>query len=95
MLKILRTIRWIISGRVQGVGYRYYAKKTATRFNIVGTVQNLSDGTVEIYARGTDETLSIFYSELLNGPSFAAVSNIEMYEVDNAYYEFEDFFILH
>ena len=91
----MKTIRWIISGRVQGVGYRYFARKIAIRLGIFGTARNLADGTVEILARGTDDTLTEFYSELLNGPSFAGVSNIEMYEVNNRDIQFEDFVILH
>jgi len=48
------------SGRVQGVGFRYTVKSTATGFEITGTVRNLSDGRVHLVAEGTREELEAF-----------------------------------
>ncbi len=91
----MKTIRWIVSGRVQGVGYRFFARKTATRLGIAGTARNLMDGTVEILACGEEPVLTEFYAELLKGPSFSDVSNIEMYEIHDEFVQFEDFSILY
>ena len=48
------------SGRVQGVGFRYTVKLTATGFDVSGTVRNLPDGRVELVAEGTKEELDAF-----------------------------------
>ena len=50
----------IYSGRVQGVGFRYTAKRTAAGFEVTGLVRNLSDGRVELVAEGTREELEGF-----------------------------------
>ncbi len=91
----MKTVRWIVSGRVQGVGYRYFAKKAAARLRITGTTRNLMDGTVEIIAYGEEHVLIEFYTELLKGPSFSDVKNIEMYEMSEEHDPFEDFSILY
>jgi acylphosphatase len=49
------------SGRVQGVGFRYTVKLTATGFDVTGTVRNLPDGRVELVAEGTKEELDAFH----------------------------------
>lgn len=58
--------RIIVSGSVQGVGFRSYAKRLAERLSIVGTVQNLDDGSVEIVAQAED--LTVFLDGLRDGP---------------------------
>ena len=47
-------------GRVQGVGFRYTVKRTATGFEVTGVVRNLSDGRVELLAEGTERELEAF-----------------------------------
>ena len=44
--------RWVIVGRVQGVGYRWWARAQATRLGLEGAVWNVDDGSVEVHARG-------------------------------------------
>ena len=46
---------YLISGDVQGVGYRFFAQRVAARHQVVGYVRNLSDGRVEVLAEGTPE----------------------------------------
>ncbi len=58
--------RIIISGSVQGVGFRYYVKRLAERLFVLGTVKNLPDCTVEIIAQATD--LAVFIEGLRDGP---------------------------
>ena len=48
------------SGRVQGVGFRYTAKRTAAGFEVIGIVRNLPDGRVELVAEGGEEELKAF-----------------------------------
>jgi acylphosphatase len=70
------TIRFIVSGRVQGVGYRYFARRAAVRLGLVGWVRNLPDGTVEAVAEGSGEALAGFAAELRKGPPMASVSAV-------------------
>ncbi|HKA16881.1 MAG TPA: acylphosphatase [Blastocatellia bacterium] len=69
--------RFIISGRVQGVGYRYFAIRAARRVGVAGTVKNLLDGTVEAIAEGSETALNEFRSELERGPSYGHVSRVD------------------
>lgn len=66
-----------VSGRVQGVGYRYFAMRTAARLGIRGTVKNLPDGRVEVAAVGTSEAMVAFRAELERGPQGAKVTSID------------------
>ncbi|MDE1819284.1 MAG: acylphosphatase [Euryarchaeota archaeon] len=57
--------RWIVGGRVQGVGYRAHVARLAERLKIVGSVRNLSDGTVEVVAQGLPTMVEAFRAALL------------------------------
>lgn len=72
--------RWYISGRVQGVGYRYFAQKTANALGLGGYARNLDDGRVEVYATGPVEALSEFAGKLRQGPRWADVRGFEEQE---------------
>ena len=63
----------VVRGRVQGVGFRYFARKRAEAHGIAGFVRNLPDGTVEVHAEGAAEALSGFEADLRQGPSFGRV----------------------
>jgi acylphosphatase len=67
-----------IKGMVQGVGFRYFTQRAASRLGLTGWVRNMPDGTVEIEAEGDKEALDRFLSELQSGPNFARVDNIDM-----------------
>ena len=69
--------RFIISGSVQGVGYRFFAMRAAARHQVYGTVRNLPDGRVEVVAEGDREAMDEFKTDLTAGPTFAVVSDIE------------------
>jgi len=69
-------VRIKVKGRVQGVGYRWFAVNTAKDFSINGYVQNLPDGNVEIYAEGDDSRLLLFIEKLREGPPFSNVIDI-------------------
>ena len=77
MTQTPKAVRWIVSGLVQGVGFRYFAERTAVGLGVVGTVRNLRSGDVEVYAEGPEEVLLLFKSRLENGPSFGHVIGIE------------------
>ena len=68
--------RYCVSGRVQGVGYRFFACEAAQRQSIGGYVRNLSDGQVEVYAIGTEAQLQSLLGELRRGPRSAYVESV-------------------
>jgi acylphosphatase len=68
--------RYYVSGIVQGVGYRYFAKNAATRCGLAGYVKNLRDGRVEVYAAGSAASLDALLSELHRGPRSGKVSEV-------------------
>ena len=68
--------RFYVSGRVQGVGYRFFACDAAQRQGVTGYVRNLHDGRVEVYAMGTEEQLAALLAELRRGPRFASVEQV-------------------
>jgi acylphosphatase len=69
-----------ISGRVQGVGFRWWIRDTASRMGVSGTVRNAADGSVEIVAAGPAEVLARFEGALRAGPRGAEVESIEPME---------------
>jgi acylphosphatase len=72
--------RYWISGRVQGVGFRYFAAAVAAREGIHGWVANRPDGSVEIAAEGEAEALERFERSIRRGPSAARVEGVELAE---------------
>lgn len=68
---------FVIRGRVQGVGFRWWTRQTAEALGVVGTVQNLPDGTVRVVARAADETMRQFADKLHDGPPFSRVDAVE------------------
>jgi acylphosphatase len=68
--------RFIIKGRVQGVGYRYFALRAAEDCGAVGTVRNLPDGSVEVIAEASGDVIAMLRAELERGPSYGNVSEV-------------------
>jgi acylphosphatase len=69
--------RWFIRGRVQGVGFRYFAQRAAVELGLTGYVRNLDDGGVEAYAVGPEAQISRFAALLRRGPRMAEVRTVE------------------
>jgi len=72
--------RWFIRGRVQGVGYRYFAQRAAVELGLTGYTRNLDDGRVEVYAAGSVDKLSQFAGILYRGPRWSDVRGVEEQE---------------
>lgn len=72
-----RSVHLLVSGRVQGVGFRFFAINRAHRYGLAGWVKNLPDGSVEILAEGEPETLSLFVEDVREGPSSARVAGVQ------------------
>jgi len=69
--------RFVISGRVQGVGFRYFAQGWANQLDICGYVKNLWSGGVEVYALGDQVSMEEFRRRLAEGPRMARVKGFE------------------
>ena len=69
--------RFLVSGRVQGVGYRYFVLRQAESLGLSGFARNLPDGVVEVVAEGADPLLAELEAQLKEGPAFASVSHVE------------------
>ncbi len=69
--------RVLVEGRVQRVGYRDWAVRTAKLWGVSGWVRNLSDGRVEILAVADDATLDAFIDHCREGPPMARVERID------------------
>jgi acylphosphatase len=72
--------RYLISGRVQGVGYRAFAQRAAREFGVTGWARNLVDGSVEVHANGSAVKLDEFEGRLRLGPRWGEVRGVEVTE---------------
>ena len=70
--------RIVVSGRVQGVGFRFFTQAAAVREGLHGWVRNLPDGRVEISAEGEVEALERFEHQVRHGPRGARVENVDV-----------------
>jgi acylphosphatase len=69
--------RWLVSGRVQGVGFRWFVKREARRLALRGVVRNLADGSVEVVAEGADGALQVLHHTLRHGPIGSRVDRVQ------------------
>jgi len=79
--------RYLIRGRVQGVGFRYFAQRVAADIGVNGYTRNLDDGRVEVYAIGSSEQLSELSGRLWKGPRLADVRGVEEQESNVQQYD--------
>ena len=75
MAKELRVIK--IHGKVQGVGYRFFATRVARRLGLKGSIENMRDGTVEAMVEGEKTSIDNWLEELKEGPRYAEVTQID------------------
>jgi acylphosphatase len=73
--------RYVLEGRVQGVGFRYFVYHHANLLRINGWVKNRADGSVEVHAEGVPNSMNQFLDRIRSGPSFAVVSDIRVQDV--------------
>ena len=76
---MIDSIRLVIHGRVQGLGYRAWAVETATHLGLSGWVRNRSDGTVEAVFRGEESVIADMFEACKTGPKSAQVDRIESF----------------
>ena len=75
--KPIEARRFVVRGRVQGVGFRWFVEREAHILGIAGWVRNNADGSVEVFAQGTHDQLSGLRARLREGPRAARVDGVE------------------
>src|SRR3979411_3510931 len=75
--KTIQARRFVVRGRVQGVGFRWFVEREAHILGIAGWVRNNADGSVEVLAQGTRDQLLGLHSRLREGPRAARVDAVE------------------
>ncbi len=78
----MKAFRFLVSGVVQGVGYRLFTVRAARSLGIRGFARNLPDGRVEVVAAGPAEGIRRFREQLRSGPRGAVVSGLEASEAE-------------
>ena len=78
MEKIVEQFKALIHGRVQGVGYRFFAERFALELGITGYAKNLYNGDVEVVAQAEKVVLETFLAKLREGPRMSKVTDIDV-----------------
>lgn len=71
------TYRWVVAGKVQGVGFRVFTRRVALGLGLHGSVRNLEDGRVEVLVTGRDVDIAALRAQLVSGPRGAEVASID------------------
>lgn len=74
--------KYLISGLVQGVGFRFFAQRVAARHQVKGYVKNLEDGRVEALAQGSEDAVEAFKDDISAGPRYSHVDEVEEIVLD-------------
>lgn len=85
----MATKRLTITGRVQGVGFRYYFERTARQHGVCGWVRNRRDGSVEAVIQGEEAAVAAVIAWARGGPRNATVDEVRISEADGGYEDFE------
>lgn len=85
------TRRYRVTGRVQGVGFRYFTRREAARIGVTGWVRNRPDRSVEAVAQGAPERLTEFEGELHRGPRWSKVSGVDSKDESSMHEDFSSF----
>jgi len=80
--KSVQARRFLVRGRVQGVGFRWFVEREARLLGVAGWVRNNADGAVEVLAQGSREQLSNLRVRLLQGPRAARVDDVDESEAN-------------
>lgn len=91
----MKTVRYLVSGRVQGVGFRWFVRQTAEEAGLTGYARNLRDGRVEVVGQGNEAGLSMLESLLRDGPPLSRVEHVEKSDIDLEAGTFKSFDIRH
>ena len=89
-MPIIKRLHAIVSGNVQGVGFRYFVQKTALKSGLAGWVRNLSNGDVELEAEGEQPKLDDFLATIRTGHPWAQVSDVAITRLEGSK-KYDDF----
>lgn len=78
----MKTARHLVSGKVQGVGFRRFVQRQAEALGVNGWTRNLIDDRVEVMAQGTPEQLQKLFEKVKQGPAFSIVERVDSSEVE-------------
>jgi len=88
---VVKRVRLVLKGKVQGVFFRDFAKQNANKMGLVGYAKNLKDGGLEIVAQGEEKKLEEFIKLCRRGPIFAKVDSVDVKHESSENEEFEYF----
>lgn len=74
----MRSVRIVVRGRVQGVGFRWFTQDAAEKFDVTGWVRNVRDGSVEAELHGSDVDVQAVLDSLASGPAVAHVDEVSV-----------------
>jgi acylphosphatase len=77
----MKRVAAVVEGRVQGVGFRYFAQSIAARHRLSGWVRNTPDGSVELEAQGSAADVDAFIAEMREGPSLSHVAEVRLHDL--------------
>lgn len=78
----VRSVKGLVCGRVQGVGFRYFVLRQAQAEQLAGYVRNLPDGRVEFLLQGAPTAVDRVIQQILGGPAYARVDDLKTEEFD-------------
>ena len=78
-----RAVAVTVSGRVQGVSFRYYAQEEARRARVAGWVRNEPDGSVALHVEGDDDAVEAMLAWCREGPAYARVERVDVRDVES------------
>jgi acylphosphatase len=78
----LTSLRLVIEGFVQAVGYRHFAIEEARKLGLNGWIRNRSNGTVEALASGTTQAVEAFVGACMRGPPGSTIKNIDLHKAE-------------
>ena len=84
MIENIKTYKVLLSGRVHGVGFRYFVESTASKYDISGYVRNTFDRKVEVVCQGEEEDLKQFIDEVKKGPAFSVITDVKIEEIKDS-----------
>ena len=87
----MKRIRFVVTGRVQGVGFRWFVKAEARPLGLTGWVRNREDGAVEGEVEGREDAIEALVPCLEEGPSSAIVTNVEIAEISDNQQPYKQF----
>lgn len=79
-MQLFRSVKGFASGRVQGVGFRYFVKRHAQAEKLCGYVRNLSDGRVEFFLQGDSSSVDRVLGRIQVGPDYAQVGELQLFD---------------